>query len=207
MTRYIVRRLFYLMPTLFVVTVLTFFLVRSTVDPLAMYLQDPGLTSADVDRLRALHGLDRPLYVQYFYWLRDVLRGDLGYSLHVQQPVMDLIFSRLPNTLILMGTTLAVTLLISIPLGIYSAVRRYSGADYVLTGLAFAAYSTPSFWLGIVLIMLFSVKFKEWGLPSLPGGGMYDLMTGKTVGSVLRHLILPTAVLSIVSLTSYTSCP
>jgi peptide/nickel transport system permease protein len=122
----------------------------------------------------------------------------------VQQPVMKLIAERLPNTLLLMGTTFLLSLALAIPLGIYSAVHRYSWGDYVLTGAAFAAYATPSFWLGILLIMLFNVQFRAWGLPALPSGGMYDLIAGRSVTSVLQHLILPTFVLSILPLTTYT---
>jgi len=204
MTRYILGRLLQFVPTLLVVSILAFYLIRSVADPLAMYVQDPGLTADDLSRLRARHGLDQPLALQYAYWLRDVLTGEWGYSLYVQQPVMKLIAERLPNTLLLMGTTFLLSLALAIPLGIYSAVHRYSWGDYVLTGAAFAAYATPSFWLGILLIMLFNVQFRAWGLPALPSGGMYDLIAGRSVTSVLQHLILPTFVLSILPLTTYT---
>jgi peptide/nickel transport system permease protein len=204
MTRYIASRLLQFLPTLLAVSLLAFFLIRSIADPLAMYVQDPGLKPEDLARLRTAHGLDRPLVAQYGFWLRDMVRGEWGYSLYVQQPVMSLIVERVPNTLLLMGTTLVVSLGIAIPLGIYSAVRRYSWGDYVLTGVAFAAYATPAFWLGILLIMLFNVQFRAWGLPALPSGGMYDLLTGRTAASVMRHLVLPTVVLTILPLTTYT---
>lgn len=203
MTRYVAGRLLQFVPTLLAVTLLAFFLVRSVTDPLAMYLQDPGVTAADVERLRRYHGLDRPLPVQYLFWLRDLLRGDWGRSLYVQQPVIGLIAERLPNTLLLMGTTFVLSLLVAVPLGVFSAVRRYSWGDYALTGAAFAAYATPTFWLGIMLIMLFNVQFRAWGLPALPSGGMYDLVEGRSAASVARHLILPTLVLSVLPLTTY----
>lgn len=203
MTRYLVGRAVQFVPTLLVVAVLAFALIRSVADPLMLYLQDPGLRPEDVARLRAHHGLDRPLAVQFLYWLRALVTGDWGVSLYVQQPVLSLIAERLPNTLLLMGTTFVLSLAVAVPLGVYSAVRRYSWGDYLFTGAAFLAYATPSFWLGILLILLFNVKFSAWGWPALPAGGMYDLVEGPSLLSVLRHLVLPTVVLSILPVTTY----
>ncbi|MDR7554775.1 MAG: ABC transporter permease [Armatimonadota bacterium] len=204
MTRYLVGRALQFLPTLLVVAALAFYLIRSVADPLAMYVQDPGMRPEDVARLRAHHGLDRPLPMQFLYWLRDMATGDWGTSLYVQQPVFSLILERLPNTLLLMGSAFALSLTVAVPLGIYSAVRRYSWADYLLTGAAFAAYATPSFWLGILLILFFNVQFSAWGLPALPAGGMYDLAAGRSFLSMVRHLILPTLVLSVLPVTTYT---
>jgi peptide/nickel transport system permease protein len=149
------------------------------------------------------HGWDKPKPVQYLYWLRDVAQGDLGTSLYTYQPVTQMIWERLPNTLILMGTVFIVTLAVSIPQAILSALRQYSRLDYLITGASFLAFALPTFWLGLVCIMLFAVKFKEWGLPYLPAGGMYDLVEGPSLGGLLKHLILPAFVLSIVSTASY----
>jgi peptide/nickel transport system permease protein len=114
-----------------------------------------------------------------------------------------MIVERLPNTLILMGTVYVIVLLISIPLGVYSATHRYTIADYLITGGAFFSFALPTFWLGLVSIMLFSVKFQQWGLPHLPAGGMYSLQTGESVRQVLLHLVLPASVLAVVSLAPY----
>jgi peptide/nickel transport system permease protein len=131
------------------------------------------------------------------------MRGDWGSSLYTYEPVTAMILTRLPNTLILMGTVFLVTLLIPIPLGLYTAVHQYSPVDYVATGATFFAYAVPTFWLGLICIMVFSVKFQQWGLPSLPAGGMYDLAEGPSFLGLVRHLIMPTFVLSIVSLAGY----
>jgi peptide/nickel transport system permease protein len=131
------------------------------------------------------------------------MRGDWGSSLYTYEPVTAMILTRLPNTLILMGTVFLVTLLIAIPLGLYTAVHQYSPVDYVATGATFFAYAVPTFWLGLICIMVFSVKFQQWGLPSLPAGGMYDLTEGPSFLGLVRHLIMPTFVLSIVSLAGY----
>jgi peptide/nickel transport system permease protein len=102
-----------------------------------------------------------------------------------------------------MGTVFLITLLVAIPLAILCALHQYSILDYVITGISFFAFALPTFWLGLVCIMLFAVKFKEWGLPYLPAGGMYDLVEGPSLPGLVKHLILPALVLSIVSMASY----
>jgi peptide/nickel transport system permease protein len=201
--QYLARRLLQAVPLLFLISLLAFMLIRLSGDPMSMYAQGSALTAADRDRIMKQHGWDKPKPVQYLYWLRDVARGDLGNSLYTYQPVTQMIWERLPNTLILMGTVFVATLVVAIPLGILSALRQYSALDYLITGASFVAFALPTFWLGLVCIMLFSVKFKEWGLPYLPAGGMYDLVEGPSLPGLLKHLALPAFVLSIVSMASY----
>lgn len=203
MTQYILRRLLQAIPLLFLISLLAFMMIRLSGDPMSMYGQSSALTAADRDRIMKQHGWDKPKPVQYLYWLRDVVQGDLGSSLYTYQPVTRMIWERLPNTLILMGTVFVVTIAVSIPLAILSALRQYSKLDYLITGASFLAFALPTFWLGLVCIMIFAVKFKEWGLPYLPAGGMYDLVEGPSLGGLLKHLILPAFVLSIVSTASY----
>ena len=203
MGQYIVRRLLQAIPLLFLISLIAFMLIRLSGDPMSMYGQSSALTAEDRDRIIKQHGWDQPKPVQYLYWLRDVLRGDLGSSLYTYQPVTQMIWEKLPNTLILMGTVFLVTLLVAIPLAILCALHQYSILDYVITGVSFFAFALPTFWLGLVCIMLFAVKFKEWGLPYLPAGGMYDLVEGPSLPGLVKHLILPALVLSIVSMASY----
>jgi peptide/nickel transport system permease protein len=203
MGQYIARRLLQAIPLLFLISLLAFMMIRLSGDPMSMYAQGSALTAEDRDRIMKQHGWDKPKPVQYLYWLRDVVQGDLGSSLYTYQPVTQMIWERLPNTLILMGTVFVVTLAVSIPLAILSALRQYSKLDYLITGASFLAFALPTFWLGLVCIMIFAVKFKEWGLPYLPAGGMYDLVEGPSLGGLLKHLILPAFVLSIVSTASY----
>jgi peptide/nickel transport system permease protein len=203
MGQYIARRLLQAIPLLFLISLLAFMMIRLSGDPMSMYAQGSALTAEDRDRIMKQHGWDKPKPVQYLYWLRDVVQGDLGSSLYTYQPVTRMIWERLPNTLILMGTVFVVTLAVSIPLAILSALRQYSKLDYLITGASFLAFALPTFWLGLVCIMIFAVKFKEWGLPYLPAGGMYDLVEGPSIGGLLKHLILPAFVLSIVSTASY----
>jgi peptide/nickel transport system permease protein len=201
--QYIVRRLLQAIPLLFLISLIAFMLIRLSGDPMSMYGQSSALTAEDRDRIIKQHGWDQPKPVQYLYWLRDVLRGDLGSSLYTYQPVTQMIWEKLPNTLILMGTVFVITLLVAVPLAILCALRQYSMLDYVITGVSFFAFALPTFWLGLVCIMIFAVKFKEWGLPYLPAGGMYDLVEGPSLLGLLKHLILPALVLSIVSMASY----
>jgi peptide/nickel transport system permease protein len=201
--QYVVRRLLQAIPLLFLISLMSFMLIRMSGDPMSMYAQSSSLTEADRERIIKEHGWDQPKIVQYFYWLRDIARGDLGSSLYTYQPVTQMIWEKLPNTMILMGTVFIVTIAVSIPLAIISALRQYSALDYLVTGASFLAFALPTFWLGLVCIMIFAVKFKEWGLPYMPAGGMYDLVEGPSFLGLLKHLVMPAFVLSIVSMAAY----
>jgi peptide/nickel transport system permease protein len=201
--QYVVRRILQAVPLLFLISIMSFMLIRMSGDPMSMYAQSSSLTQADRERIIKEHGWDQPRIVQYGYWLRDVARGDLGSSLYTYQPVTQMILERLPNTMILMGTVFVLTLVVSIPLAIISALKQYSKLDYIITGASFLAFALPTFWLGLMFIMIFAVKFKEWGLPYMPAGGMYDLVEGPSLQSLIKHLAMPAIVLSIVSMAAY----
>jgi peptide/nickel transport system permease protein len=203
MTRYLVTRIVQFIPLLVLISVVGFAAVRFTGDPLAAYLQGGRVTPEVLEGLRARFGLDRPPIVQYGYWLAAAVRGDLGFSIVTGQPVLGMIAERLPNSALLLAAVLTTTLSLSIPIAIYAATRPRSIIAHAVDMFAFLAFATPTFWLGIMLILLCAVQFKTWGLPSLPPGGMYDLRSGPTVASVLRHLVLPTAVLSLVGIARY----
>ena len=203
MGQYVFRRLLQALPLLFLISLMSFMLIRMSGDPMSMYAQASSLTEADRERIIKEHGWDQPKIVQYVYWLRDIARGDLGSSLYTYQPVTQMIWEKLPNTMILMGTVFIVTIAVSIPLAIISALRQYSALDYLVTGASFLAFALPTFWLGLVCIMIFAVKFKEWGLPYMPAGGMYDLVEGPSLMGLLKHLVMPAFVLSIVSMAAY----
>lgn len=203
MARYILRRLLISAPVLLAITVITFFLLRASGDPMAVYASNPSVTAEDLIRLEKTYGFDRPLYVQYLYWLRNIVTGDWGQSFLTHQDVFAMIIERLPNTLILMGTAFVFTLLISIGLGLYSATHQYSFGDYAVTAFSFFGYSMPGFWFGLMLIIIFAVKFKEFGWPALPVAGMYPIRGEPSLLELLRHLILPVTVLSLASIARY----
>ncbi|MEQ8194885.1 MAG: ABC transporter permease [Rhodospirillales bacterium] len=128
-------------------------------DPIDMMIAaDPKMTSADAERLRALYGLDKPIYERYLNWAQAALAGDFGYSRLYAQPVLTVMWPALGNTLILLGLTIFFSVLIGIPLGMAAALRPYRKLDYTINFIAFAGISTPSFWLALMIIILFSVK-------------------------------------------------
>jgi len=134
---------------------------------------------------------------------RGVLRGDWGKSFMEKRPVREIIAERVPNTLILMLTSEVVILVFSLFIGIYSALRQYSLLDHTVTALSFIGYSMPIFWLALMMMFIFAVYFKRWGLPYFPTVGMYDLSVGKTIPQVLWHMVLPVTTMSIMSIAAY----
>lgn len=204
MFRYIVKRLLISIPVLLGVSLVAFFLVQASGDPMAIYVSNPNIGSEDLIRLEKTYGFDKPKTVQYLYWLRNTLKGDWGQSFLTHQDVFTMIGERLGNTLILMFTSLLVTLTISLLLGIYTATHQYSFSDYFVTGFSFFGYAMPTFWFGLMLIIIFAVKAREAGLPYLPAAGMYPIRGDRTFGQLLLHLILPVTVLSLSSVAKYT---
>ena len=203
MRTYILKRVIQAIPLLFLISFIVFLSIQATGDPLAAYTVDASLTSDDIARLKAKYGLDQPVPIQYLNWLKNMATGNWGTSYFTREDVVDMILERLPNTLILFAVSYALILGVALILGILTAIRQYSLFDYSVTALSFLGIATPSFWLGLMLIYLFAVRLKAWGLPSLPVGGMYDLSEGKTLAEVSRHVILPAITLSVVVCARY----
>jgi peptide/nickel transport system permease protein len=205
-THYVGRRLVQAVPLLLLITVGVFVIMQLLpAGPLSVYENDPSLTAEDLRRLEERFGLQDPIPVRYAKWLVTVARGDLGYSLVTHQPVGTMIGDRLPNTLYLQGVALLVTLCIALPIGVLSAVRQYSFADHVATLFSFVGYAVPPFWSGLLVIIVFAVKFREWGLPALPASGMATLGLGESgVLDHIAHLVLPVSVLALFNAAHYT---
>ena len=225
MTTYIIRRLAQAIPQLFIISIILFALMQSLGDPIATRGARTPPRPEDKERLRRQLGLDQPPYMQYLTWLvgndwqkidmdgdgiqetpgkrRGVLRGDWGNSLVTRQPVLEMIWDRLPNTMILMVTAEVIIIFFSLAIGLYSALRPYSFLDNLITGLSFVGYSMPVFWLALMLMYIFAVNFRQWGLPYLPTVGMFDPQVGKTPVEVARHMILPVTTLAIISTAGY----
>ncbi len=199
MGRYIARRLVQAVPLLVGISVVSFFILRAVPGgPLAAYENNPSVTPEDITRLEHAFGLDRPLPEQYEEWLWRFLTGDWGYSLATHLPVLRMIGDRLPNTVYLMGTVYVVTLFIALPIGILTAIRQYSWFDHLVTGWTFVAFSMPTFWLGLLMIIVFGLTLRL-----LPLGGMATLGVPFDLLDRLRHLILPVATLSLVGIGHY----
>jgi peptide/nickel transport system permease protein len=225
MVNYIIRRLAQAIPQLFLISLMLFVLMQAFGDPIASLGVRTPPRAEDRIRLRRQLGLDQPVYIQYLVWLvgndwmkidmdgdgvpetpgkrYGVLRGDLGNSLISKRPVVDLITERIPNTLLLMVVSELVIILFSLFVGVYSATKQYSLFDNLVTGLSFIGYSMPIFLIALLSMYLFSINFKEWGLPYLPTVGMFDPEIGKTPGQVILHLILPVVSLSVISVAGY----
>ena len=163
-----------------------------------MITSDPRITAEDAARLRALHGLDRPIVERYGNWLGAALTGDFGYSRLHARPVMEVIVPALGNTVTLVGLSLLLALLIGLPAGIAAALRPYSRTDYAINMIAFAGISVPPFWLALMLIIVFAVIF---GI--LPAGGLGTLGAGG-IWENARYLVLPVASLTIASIGGHT---
>lgn len=225
MVNYIIRRLLQSIPQLFLISLVLFLLMQAFGDPIASLGVRTPPKPADRERLRRQLGLDQPVYVQYVVWLAGndwmkidmdgdgipetpgkrlgVLRGDFGNSLINKRPVSELVTERLPNTLLLMGVVEIVIIVFSLAFGVYSAVRQYSLFDNLFTGFSFIGYAMPIPLLALLLMYLFSINFKAWGLPYLPTVGMFDPQVGRTPGQVALHMILPVVSLSIISIAGY----
>jgi peptide/nickel transport system permease protein len=225
MINFTLRRLAQAIPQLFIISIILFALMQSFGDPIATLGGRTPPRSEDRERLRRQLGLDKPMYMQYFTWLigndwqkidmdgdgvpetpgvrRGILRGDWGNSLVTRQPVLVMIGERVPNTLLLMLTAEAIIILLSIAIGLYSALHPYSWIDNIITSISFVGLSMPVFWLALMMMYIFAVNFRRWGLPYLPTVGMYDPAVGKTPLELMRHMVLPVATLAIISTAGY----
>jgi len=201
MLAYIIRRLLQAMIILFIITMACFTLTRLSSDPMAQYANRPGMTAEVKERIRKQMGLDQPLPVQYVSWLSMALQGNLGSSLFSKQDVMEMIKQRLPMTLILMITAEIVIIILSLILGLVAAVKQYSFLDNLITSFSFIGYSMPVFFIGLMLMLLFAVKFKEWGLPYLPTGA--GIWKASNISDLIRNLILPVATLATIQVAGY----
>jgi len=194
--RYIVRRLLQAVPLVLGILVITFTLIHlAPGDPL-IFLAGDGGNAAYYAEMRARYGLDQPLLVQLGHYFVATLHGDFGYSFSYQQPVFQVLLSRLPATLLLMGTALVFSTLIGLLMGLLTAVRPHSALDSGITAFTLTAYAMPVFWLGQLLVLLFAVR-----LNLLPVQGMVtarETYTGLAhFQDVARHLILPTLTLAL----------
>ncbi|WP_413557313.1 ABC transporter permease [Bdellovibrio sp. HCB209] len=199
MTTFITRRV---LQTLAVIAVLSYvvFGLMSLMpgDPVDMMVaSNPKITAEDVARLRSLYGLDQPIYKRYGNWIASVVTGDLGYSRTYRVPVQELMGPRLWNTFILSAASLILSIAIAVPLGVVSALKPNSKTDYFMNLFSFAGISIPSFWLAIVLIIIFAVKF-----PLFPAGGTQTIGAENMgfwadVMDRAKYLVLPVLSLSI----------
>lgn len=190
--RYLIQRVLGAIPLLIGVSLIIFAILHlAPGDPLSVYAENPAVTQEALDNIRESFGLDRPLPEQYVRWFTSFIRGEWGYSMRTNNPAFSDALSRLPATALLSGSAFLIALVIALPLGIVSAVKRYSWIDHTATFFSFLGISTPVFWLGLMAQLVFAVELR-W----LPSAGMMTVGDG-SLSDQLRHLILPASVLSL----------
>ncbi|HEV8636086.1 MAG TPA: ABC transporter permease [Chloroflexota bacterium] len=159
MAQYLLRRTLIAIPTLLIISVVVYtILALAPGDPLSQFAANPDVPAEVKANIRKQFGLDDPVHIRYVKWLTAFTQGDWGWSFASRMPVLSLIAQRIPTTLIVIGTAYLVAVLIAIPLGVLSAVRQYSWFDQVVTTLSFVGFSLPTFFTGLLLILLFSVQ-------------------------------------------------
>lgn len=195
MGRYIARRLLIAIPTLLAITFVVYvILALAPLDPLSQFGADPRVPPEAREAIRKSLGLDQPWYVRYVLWLGGLLRGDFGYSFMSHSPVIELITQRLPNTLAVVGVAYIVGLIIALPVGMLAAVRRNSFVDHLISTITYAGFSVPTFFTGLLLIIVFAVKL-HW-LPFIYNSNL-KITDLASLGEQLRQSIMPIAVLGL----------
>lgn len=200
MNKLIALRLARIVPLVILISMITFALIHlAPGGPAGLVSGNPKATEADLERIRANLGLDRPLPLQYLLWFKRVfLHFDFGKSYTTGEPVSRMILDRIPATLELMGTAFAIAVVLGLSMGIASALRRERFVDHLFSVISVAGMSVPVFWLGLVAIYFFSLK-----LGALPSGGRETIGVPLNFIDHVRHLVLPSAVLSIGFLASW----
>lgn len=191
---YVIKRLIAAVPVIIGLTIIVFFVMALIPGDPATAILGSYATPENIARLNAQLGLDKPLVQQYFTWISNLLQGDLGRSYNLNRPVLDEVIERFLATLILAGVSLILCSILGILAGIISAVRQYGWADKGITLIVLIGLSTPAFWLGLLLILLFSVQ-----LHLFPASGMYAFYGGGDFSDLLKHLVLPAVTLAFVA--------
>jgi peptide/nickel transport system permease protein len=223
LAKFVLRRALAAIPVVVGVSLIVFLIMHGTAGSFVPGLSlNPNFTPKQIDLLKSQLGLDQPLWIQYLDWTGiawliqhaglgallvgahnitpGVLEGNLGQSMVDGTSVASQVFDRLPNTILLTLTAIVLGIALSIPLGVLGALRRGSRVDHALTVTSVGGVAVPAFWLGLMLILLFSVKFHDWGLPFLPSSGIVTPFSGGDLLDRLTHLLMPAIVLSFVYL-------
>ncbi|MBQ8804238.1 MAG: ABC transporter permease [Tyzzerella sp.] len=198
MKNYILKRIVQMIPVLILVSIFSFMIIHlAPGDPINMYIR-PDMTEEEIQIIREDLGLDGTIVEQYVAWLKNVLRGNFGNSVITHQPVADQIFNKLPSTLLLMGTSFVLSIIIAIPLGLVSGMKKNKLVDQVISIFSYIGISIPSFWFALMLIIVFSLNL-HW----FPTNGMRTIGV-ESVLDVVWHLVLPSIVLSIDNIAVFT---
>ncbi len=196
LTNYVIRRLLLVIPLLLGLSMIIFLLIHlAPGDPTTYFIPEEGLDTAARERIARHLGLDQPLHIQYYRWLVRAVQGDFGQSFGYGRPVVQVVMQRLPATLELQVAAISLSLILAIPIGVVSALKKYSTLDHGVTSFAFLGLSMPEFWFALMLMLLFSVHL---GLTPVTGAGV-----GMPGLHRIPYFILPTVVLGLRTLAWY----
>ncbi len=198
MIGYLAKRLLQAVPILIGASTIIFFLMHAAPgDPTSIYLGNPNIDPRVIEQMRENLGLDQPVHIQYVKWVSSFLQGEFGYSFSQKRPIADILKDTIPNTLVLSAVALAIIFVLGIVIGTVQAVRQYSWGDNLATALAFFFYSMPSFWFGLMLILLFAYKL-QWLPASQMTSVNYEFMSGSAqLTDRLKHLLMPAIALGV----------
>ncbi len=195
MSRFLLRRVFGAIPLLFGVAVISFGLMQvAPGGPDATYARSPRMTQERLDAIRARLGIDQPIWVQFYKWILNLLRGDLGLSYGQNRPVTEVIWKAFPNTVLLVTVGLTIALVFALVFGVLAALNPYGWFDNTTALITYFGLAMPVFWIGLMLQLLFAVKL-DW----LPSAGLHDPLHPGPLDT-LKHLILPAITLAIGSI-------
>lgn len=202
MLQYIIRRILIAIPTLLIISFVIFaVLALAPGDPLAQFALNPAIPESTRELIRIQFGLDQPWPIRYVRWLTSLMQGDWGFSFGTRGPVIDLIWQRLPQTLTVVGTAYLIAVLLAIPIGIISAVKRYSIFDNVATFFAFIGFSVPSFFTGLVLMLIFAINLKWFPIVY---NTTLQVVDWETFTQQVRQMTLPVLVLVVQQIAALT---
>lgn len=200
----IIKKVIYSAITIFAVLVFNYFLFRVLPgDPLSMILRNPKATPEMVEATKQFFGLDRPWHVQFYLYFKNLFSGDLGMSFYFKQPVSSVIGARIMPTIIMVGLAEVIAIIVGIILGIIAAWKRGTKLDVGTLGFSLITYSMPTFWLGIVVVVIFSVNLRMFPTSGILTPGMTYDSASTMVSDYIRHLILPMLTMSIVLIGEY----
>ena len=206
MVTYIIRRLLYSIPVLFVSSFLIFTFVATTTDPLEAVKMQPNVNQAAIRLVEEQNHLNDPIIVRYGYWVKDAFTNSFGRTILGERPILPDMLNRLKVTMQLIIAAEVLTLLLAIGLGVYSAIRQYSVFDYSMTTLSFLGLAIPVFWLGLILQIIFVNIFNKWGVRIFYTSGLDNVDPGTGVHFVVQraqHLVLPVITLATLNIAGY----
>ena len=197
MKRYIIKRILQVIPVIILASVLSFAMIYMAPGDPAEFYRTPNMTDEDMEIIRENMGLNQPVPIQYVKWVKQVFKGDWGYSIHNKRKVTDQILEKLPATLGIMGASILFSLAVAIPLGLISGSKKNTLADKIISVFNYIGISIPEFWFAILMILLLSLKLKL-----LPGSGMHTTGVDSFL-DVAKHAIMPVIALSISKISIY----